>query len=140
MLKALSETGLLKPQNEKLYISIVKTAKRINFHPCRAGQDSHLVHVHHQRCPASHGETIQSWSGFVVLRHGEIFDVQVVNASVNLPIFFFAGKSFREVTINLVRWARLQKEFEQNNLLVFYVAFNTLIIRYTSYFLIFRCC
>ena len=76
----------------------------------------------------------------VVLRHGEIFVVQVVNASVNLPIFFFAGKSFREVTINLVRWARLQKEFEQNNLLVFYVAFNTLIIRYTSYFLIFRCC
>ena len=76
----------------------------------------------------------------LVLRRGEIFDVQVVNASVNLPIFFFAGKSFREVTINLVRWARLQKEFEQNNLLVFYVAFNTLIIRYTSYFLIFRCC
>ena len=29
--------------------------------------------------------------------------LQVVNASVNLPIFFFAGKTFREVTINLLR-------------------------------------
>ena len=34
------------------------------------------------------------------------FHHQVVNASVNLPIFFFAGKSFREVTINLVRWTK----------------------------------
>jgi len=30
--------------------------------------------------------------------------LMVVNASVNLPIFFFAGKTFREVTINLLRW------------------------------------
>jgi len=29
--------------------------------------------------------------------------LMVVNASVNLPIFFFAGKTFREVTINLLR-------------------------------------
>ena len=38
------------------------------------------------------------------------FDGQVVNASVNLPIFFFAGKSFREVTINLVRWGGINKK------------------------------
>ena len=30
--------------------------------------------------------------------------LMVVNASVNLPIYFFAGKSFREVTIKLVRY------------------------------------
>jgi len=29
--------------------------------------------------------------------------LMVVNASVNLPIFFFAGKTFREVTINILR-------------------------------------
>ena len=35
---------------------------------------------------------------------GNIFaNFQVVNASVNLPIFFFAGKTFREVTINFLR-------------------------------------
>ena len=43
-------------------------------------------------------------------KHDKIFVVntssQVVNASVNLPIFFFAGKTFREVTINLVRWEK----------------------------------
>ena len=43
-------------------------------------------------------------------KQDEIFVVntssKVVNASVNLPIFFFAGKTFREVTINLVRWEK----------------------------------
>ena len=49
-------------------------------------------------------------------KHDKIFVVntssQVVNASVNLPIFFFAGKTFREVTINLVRWEKKRSFFK----------------------------
>ena len=44
-------------------VNAVKTQK---LHPCRKGQDSHLVHVHHQRRAASHGENIYSWFGLAV--------------------------------------------------------------------------
>ena len=110
------------------------------FYHCREGQDPNLVHVHHQRCSASHGGFLRLLNVLVTIRYSivtrknvrmtgsiswkkyqkekdEIFVVnissQVVNASVNLPIFFFAGKTFREVTINLVRWENNKHLFKK---------------------------
>ena len=64
-------------------------------------QDSHLVYVCYSNSSTAHGKS--SLDGIE-----NVFKVfypcfQVANASCNLPIYFFAGKSFRENSLELVR-------------------------------------